>query len=110
MDVIALIIAFFTSATFREILAYFLKDLKVRRVDDPRLLDFAMTIMTNLQNTSLTGIQKYTAAFDEVIAYAKTLGIEAGEAGVDSLLQFLLPTVKAKVAAMQPPVPLPPAA
>jgi len=105
-----LLMTIFTSTQFREILDYFLKDLNARRADDPRLLDFAQVIMTNLQNTPLTGMQKYTAAFGEIGDYAKTLGIEIGEAGVDSLIQLLLPTVKAQAPAVVPPPPPPPAA
>ena len=77
-------------------LVLFIKFMKERRADDPRLLSYTLDEMTRLEGLNLSGDEKYKAVFSSLLSYAGRLGLDIGAAGADTIIQLVLPTVRAE--------------
>ncbi len=87
--IITLLLTFFTSAFFRELLAAWLKDFHARRADNLGLLAEAKRILTELETSPLDGTARYEQAFAELKAYAQSIILEGGEAANKTLWDFI---------------------
>ena len=77
-------------------LVLFIRFPKERRADDPRLLSYALAEMQRLEGMNITGGEKKRAIFSSLLSYAGTLGLDIGAAGADTIIQLVLPTVRAE--------------